>query len=456
MTDKDEVDALFRPAKDTYGSVDIAFNNAGISPPDDDSILDTELDAWRRVQEVNLTSVYLCCKAALPYMLEQKSRLDHQHRVVRRGDGRGDRRRSPTPRPRAACSSMTPRARRAVRPRGRPRQRAVPRAGEHPAAQGAVRQGRRAGRAPARARADGPLRRAGGDGRAPCCSWPPTSRRSSPRTPSWSTAGSPVPMSPRSETSGPGRDRPHDLPRAGAAGACGTRAPTCCTRSTPTRCWPRAAYRCCCRRRRRPTTSPRAVVARIDALVVSGGADVDPPATARSRTRAPRLARGPRRLGDRAAARRRRGRAADARRVPRHAADGGRRRRLARTSTRPTWSATRGTAPAPTRSARPRSRPPRARGCARWSATWSTVGCHHHQSVDAHPGLRRRRPGPTTARSRRWSGPGHRFCLAVQWHPEVGDDAHPLRGARAAADLSDGHERDGPDRDRLSSASGGC
>jgi NAD(P)-dependent dehydrogenase (short-subunit alcohol dehydrogenase family) len=72
VTSKDEVDALFRTAKDTYGSVDIAFNNAGISPPEDDSILDTDLDAWRRVQEVNLTSVYLCCKAALPYMLEQK------------------------------------------------------------------------------------------------------------------------------------------------------------------------------------------------------------------------------------------------------------------------------------------------------------------------------------------------------------------------------------------------
>ena len=51
--------------------MDIAFNNAGISPPDDDSILTTELDAWRRVQEVNLTSVYLCCRAALPYMIEQ-------------------------------------------------------------------------------------------------------------------------------------------------------------------------------------------------------------------------------------------------------------------------------------------------------------------------------------------------------------------------------------------------
>jgi NAD(P)-dependent dehydrogenase (short-subunit alcohol dehydrogenase family) len=72
VTDADQVEAMFRTAKDEYGSVDVAFNNAGISPPDDDSILDTGIDAWRRVQEVNLTSVYLCCKAALPYMLEQK------------------------------------------------------------------------------------------------------------------------------------------------------------------------------------------------------------------------------------------------------------------------------------------------------------------------------------------------------------------------------------------------
>ncbi|SFE65150.1 NAD(P)-dependent dehydrogenase, short-chain alcohol dehydrogenase family [Actinacidiphila alni] len=71
VTDPDQVEALFRAAHDTYGSVDIAFNNAGISPPDDDSILTTGLDAWRRVQEVNLTSVYLCCKAALPYMRAQ-------------------------------------------------------------------------------------------------------------------------------------------------------------------------------------------------------------------------------------------------------------------------------------------------------------------------------------------------------------------------------------------------
>ena len=71
VSSKVDVDTLFARAKETHGSVDIAFNNAGISPPEDDSILDTDLDAWRRVQDVNLTSVYLCCKAALPYMLEQ-------------------------------------------------------------------------------------------------------------------------------------------------------------------------------------------------------------------------------------------------------------------------------------------------------------------------------------------------------------------------------------------------
>jgi NAD(P)-dependent dehydrogenase (short-subunit alcohol dehydrogenase family) len=71
VTDSDQVEAMVAQAHSTYGSVDIAFNNAGISPPDDDSILDTGLEAWRRVQEVNLTSVFLCCKAVLPYMREQ-------------------------------------------------------------------------------------------------------------------------------------------------------------------------------------------------------------------------------------------------------------------------------------------------------------------------------------------------------------------------------------------------
>jgi NAD(P)-dependent dehydrogenase (short-subunit alcohol dehydrogenase family) len=68
VTSEDQVRALFDTAVSTHGGLDIAFNNAGISPPDDDSILTTGLDAWRRVQEVNLTSVYLCCKAAIPHM----------------------------------------------------------------------------------------------------------------------------------------------------------------------------------------------------------------------------------------------------------------------------------------------------------------------------------------------------------------------------------------------------
>ena len=71
VTDAAQVDALFASTFETHGSVDIAFNNAGISPPDDDSILDTGIDAWRRVQEVNLTSVYLCCKSVIPYMQRQ-------------------------------------------------------------------------------------------------------------------------------------------------------------------------------------------------------------------------------------------------------------------------------------------------------------------------------------------------------------------------------------------------
>lgn len=71
VTSADQVQELYARTKEAYGSVDIAFNNAGISPPEDASILDTDIDAWRKVQEVNLTSVFYCCKYVLPYMLEQ-------------------------------------------------------------------------------------------------------------------------------------------------------------------------------------------------------------------------------------------------------------------------------------------------------------------------------------------------------------------------------------------------
>ncbi len=71
VTSESEVEALYNEVAAAYGGIDILFNNAGISPPDDDSILDTGLEAWKRVQEVNLTSVYLCCKYGIPHLLNR-------------------------------------------------------------------------------------------------------------------------------------------------------------------------------------------------------------------------------------------------------------------------------------------------------------------------------------------------------------------------------------------------
>jgi NAD(P)-dependent dehydrogenase (short-subunit alcohol dehydrogenase family) len=71
VTSEDAVRDLYQTVVDTYGAVHVAVHNAGISPPEDDSILTTGLDAWRRVQEVNLTSVYLCCKYVIPHMQRQ-------------------------------------------------------------------------------------------------------------------------------------------------------------------------------------------------------------------------------------------------------------------------------------------------------------------------------------------------------------------------------------------------
>jgi NAD(P)-dependent dehydrogenase (short-subunit alcohol dehydrogenase family) len=68
VADEEAVKALFDGVAERYGRLDIAFNNAGISPPDDDSILDTGLEAWERVLKVNTTSVYFCCKYAIPHM----------------------------------------------------------------------------------------------------------------------------------------------------------------------------------------------------------------------------------------------------------------------------------------------------------------------------------------------------------------------------------------------------
>src|SRR6185295_15334980 len=71
VTSAADNERVYAQTNEAYGRIDVAFHNAGISPPDDESILDTGLEAWKRVQDVNLTSVFLGCKAVLPYMLAQ-------------------------------------------------------------------------------------------------------------------------------------------------------------------------------------------------------------------------------------------------------------------------------------------------------------------------------------------------------------------------------------------------
>ena len=70
VTDEEQVRALYTRVRDELGRIDVLFNNAGISPDDDQSILDTSYEAWRRVQDVNLTSVFLCCKYGIPHLIE--------------------------------------------------------------------------------------------------------------------------------------------------------------------------------------------------------------------------------------------------------------------------------------------------------------------------------------------------------------------------------------------------
>jgi NAD(P)-dependent dehydrogenase (short-subunit alcohol dehydrogenase family) len=70
VTDEDQVRDMYARTREEHGHIDVLFNNAGISPPDDGSVLDTSLEAWQRVQDVNLKSVFLCCKHGIPHLLE--------------------------------------------------------------------------------------------------------------------------------------------------------------------------------------------------------------------------------------------------------------------------------------------------------------------------------------------------------------------------------------------------
>jgi NAD(P)-dependent dehydrogenase (short-subunit alcohol dehydrogenase family) len=70
VADEDAIRSVYTRAREEFGRVDVLFNNAGISPTDDASVLDTTLEAWERVQAVNLRSVFLCCKHGIPHLLE--------------------------------------------------------------------------------------------------------------------------------------------------------------------------------------------------------------------------------------------------------------------------------------------------------------------------------------------------------------------------------------------------
>jgi NAD(P)-dependent dehydrogenase (short-subunit alcohol dehydrogenase family) len=71
VSDAESVRAMYDATAERYGGIDVLYNNAGISPADDASILETEPDAWDRVQAVNTRGVYLCCKHGIPHLLER-------------------------------------------------------------------------------------------------------------------------------------------------------------------------------------------------------------------------------------------------------------------------------------------------------------------------------------------------------------------------------------------------
>src|SRR5260221_6435629 len=75
VADADSVQAMYDATAERYGGIDVLYNNAGISPADDDSILDTDLDAWERVQAVDNAGGVLFCQYGIPVLPKTRGRV---------------------------------------------------------------------------------------------------------------------------------------------------------------------------------------------------------------------------------------------------------------------------------------------------------------------------------------------------------------------------------------------
>ncbi len=163
VTDEEQVRAMYARAREELGRIDVLFNNAGISPGDDASVLETSLEAWQRVQDVNLRGVFLCCKHGIPHLLEGGggSVINTASFVAVMGAAVSQASYTAS---KGGVLSLSRElgvefARRGVRVNA-----LCPGPVEHAAAPGAVRLRAREGGTPAGARADGALRRAAGGG----------------------------------------------------------------------------------------------------------------------------------------------------------------------------------------------------------------------------------------------------------------------------------------------------
>ena len=112
VADEAAVEAMMAAAAERYGGIDVLYNNAGISPNDDGSVLETTVEAWDRVQAVNTKGVFLCCKHGIPYLQRRGGR---GVRVARReGAGERDHRsHDPGPHSRRTVGGSQPRVKRA-------------------------------------------------------------------------------------------------------------------------------------------------------------------------------------------------------------------------------------------------------------------------------------------------------------------------------------------------------